>query len=216
MIYLDLDNTLAYTCAASFHTKKSKTKILAVGGEIYQTELREFTHGFLYQCRRLGPTKLLTSATRDYALEHNLHLNLGFDPKEIIAREDYQYETYVAYGKQTCLCQTNKDPYGLLIDNLPPTTLQSQLKQKFLGIQPIQYIQIREYNGGEDPVDFQEETKKLIQTIKTHTQQHKPQHERPNRTKISENPRHPSPMRRTQPTGDPNSQSPPSLDYPKT
>jgi len=167
MIFLDLDDTLVHTVDFPPQNKENVFRIV-LEEETYYSKKRECTEGFLCACRQIAKTYLLTNATRAYALSHNKTLQLGFEPSEIFAREDYLYESRVAYGTQTLLTCTKKFPEAILIDNLPATDPLAKAKQRFLGIPETQYLQIREFRGLKDPPCFQEETKTLLKTLQNH------------------------------------------------
>jgi hypothetical protein len=91
---------------------------------------------------------------------------MGFDPRDIIAREDFLFESPTAYGGTTRTVTAVKTcPHSVLIDNLPPHEESPQLKQLFLGIKEHQYFQIREFYGAPDPECFPEELATLIKTV---------------------------------------------------
>lgn len=96
-------------------------------------------------------------------------MGLGFEDKDIFAREDYLQEISLAYGhKDYSIITTKFDPNGFLIDNLPPSDFRTAGKMKFLGINAQQTATIREYTGGKDPKKFQEqEWPAIIEYIKS-------------------------------------------------
>jgi hypothetical protein len=176
MIFLDLDNTLIHS--VDYPKSPERIPILVEwqesleGFETYYCQKRPFTEAFLKDCRSLAPTKLLTSSVRNYAYAHNKILCLGFSSKDIYAREDFLYQTQLAYGSATTLTQTKISPSAVLIDDLPPSDPYALAKQRFLGIPPSHYFQIREYQGGDDPEIFGNEIKILLENIKSHLQTH--------------------------------------------
>jgi hypothetical protein len=124
--------------------------------ETYHCTKRPMADVMLEDCRRAGKTKMLTSATRQYALAANGAMELGFDPQDIVAREDIGTETTIAYGDDFLLHKQQTDPQASLIDNMRPTSKWAKIKRTFLGIPAKNYIQIREFNG-KDPEKFQSE-----------------------------------------------------------
>jgi len=93
---------------------------------------------------------------------------LGFNPDQIIAREDYISRTQLAYGSVYGASKENTDPSAFLIDNLHPDEDAPKLKKQFLGIEDHQYIQIREFNG-KDPEVFTKELKDILLGLESHS-----------------------------------------------
>ncbi len=172
-IYFDLDETLIH--AQNVHSDSEvldqRQRItLSDGGssEHYDSLLRPHAKHMLSFCRELGEVKLLTTANRQYALEHNETFKLGFNPDQVIAREDYISRTQLAYGSVYGASKENTDPSAFLIDNLHPDEDAPRLKKQFLGIQDHQYIQIREFNG-KDPEVFTKELKDILLGLERHS-----------------------------------------------
>lgn len=168
MIFLDLDNTLVHSVDYPQHGEDIVP--IALSEWTYYCKRRKFPLDFLAACRNIATTSLLTNATREYALAHNKALDLGFSDSEIFAREDYLYQSPVAYGTQTFLAAIEKFPTAILIDNLPSSDPLAKSKQRFLGIPEAQYLQIREYHGRDDPPAFEEEILTLLETLHLHFQ----------------------------------------------
>lgn len=173
-IYLDLDETLVHAKNVSGNlgvlqerVRITLTEPKGEREEHYDTLLRPHAQQMLEFCRGIGDVKLLTTANRQYALKHNDAFNLGFNPDQIIAREDYILRTRLAYGSVYDTLKDNSDPSAFLIDNLPPSDDSPKLKIKFLGIKEDQYIQIREFSG-KDPDFFAQELKEIFNKLENH------------------------------------------------
>lgn len=176
-IYIDLDETLIHAIYAQSGNPGKRTPIRlleddGLDSEIFYSLLRPKAKELLSFCREASEVKMLTTATKDYALKHNEVFSLGFKKHEIIAREDYLYQSMLAYGTVTELLKTRVDPNSLLIDNLPRLAEAAMLKQQYLGIKPHQYIQIREFSG-KDPQNFNQELIELQNQIKETITKHK-------------------------------------------
>jgi hypothetical protein len=168
MIFLDLDNTLIHSLAFDPKGTMGPRTRVPVGEETFHTQLRGFALSFLKSCRTLAPTKLLTSATRSYALNHNETFTLGFRPEDIYAREDYLANYYGEHAGPVKPCPLLPSHIPkFLVDDLPPENAQAQLKQAFLGICPKSHLKIRPYWGGRDPEAFTEEVQTLLSTLAT-------------------------------------------------
>jgi hypothetical protein len=173
-IYFDLDETLIH--AQHVHSDsdilEQRTRItlqhpIADRTESYDSILRPHANTMLEFCRELGEVKLLTTANRQYALEHNNAFNLGFNPEQIIAREDYLSKTQLAYGSIYQVAKENTDASAFLIDNLHPDEDAPRLKRQYLGIKEDQYIQIREFSG-KDPEIFSQELQSIFGKLEKH------------------------------------------------
>jgi hypothetical protein len=178
-IYIDLDETLIHAIYAHSGNpgKRRPIEIKNSTGEreeLYYSILRPKATELLSFCRTLGNVKMLTTATRDYALEHNSIFNLGFEATHIIAREDYLVSTVSAYDTRTGPVKTATDPHSVLIDNLPRLAELAITKQQYLGIKPNRYIQIREFSG-KDPEVFTKELDSIFQLLKS-LKKETPQH----------------------------------------
>lgn len=161
-IFLDLDETLVNFI--NYQTSSKRTKI-ELGGDKYYGLERPLAKKMISDCRSFCPTKILTVATRDYALKVNEVFDFGFSPDEIFSREDLDrciikdYEFKIStHGKK-----------NVLIDNAPNTFTYSKIKMKSLDIPENSYFQIREFNG-KDPDKFTIEWNELFQKIKSHLQ----------------------------------------------
>lgn len=177
-IYVDLDETLIHAIPGYSGNPGKRTPIKIPNidckensYELYYSLLRPNAHRLLNFCRYLTNVKMLTTATRDYALLHNEAFSLGFSESDVIAREDYLIKTTLAYGSSIETIAAQTDPKSLLIDNLPPNADAAKLKQQFLGIREENYVQIRDFNG-KDPEIFENELGeiflKLQNTLKSH------------------------------------------------
>ena len=171
-IFLDLDETLIHSIPGRPGMGMGRRASVAVGfkdngkPDTYHTELRNCAHTLLLRCRAAGPTRMLTTATREYALAMNSTFSLGFAPEEIIAREDYLEEIPAPYGGYDTLVKSLKFcPDSILIDNLAPTEAHAKRKMLFLGIGEDKYIQIREYIGGRDADKFQGELTAIFRRL---------------------------------------------------
>lgn len=99
---------------------------------------------FLAALRQLGPVKLLTDATREYAEKMNAVFEFGFDPSTIIAREQLD-----AAGE---LGQAHRpvDPAGILIENEDPYgeyRVARRHKAWYLGIYRERLVFVPRYSG---------------------------------------------------------------------
>lgn len=166
-IYIDLDDTLIHSING-FGRNPGKRKVIRVGeeDEVYHSILRPEAGRLLSGLRTIGAVRMLTTATREYAIAHNKTFTLGFQECEIISRHDYICTIKLAYGSEWVPSRRNMDPGGILIDNLPINTESSRNKVAYLGIQPDRYFQIREFNG-KDPADFSSEVDLILEQAKT-------------------------------------------------
>ena len=93
---------------------------------------------------------MLTTATRDYAEQHNKTFDLGFSPAEIISMRDYIIRVPLAYGGSVWdVIEKGRNPAAVLIDNLPPDDEYPRIKMAYLGINSSRYIQIEDFYGEE-------------------------------------------------------------------
>jgi hypothetical protein len=171
-IYFDLDETLihAQNVHPSSEILDQRQRITLTDGdrsEHYDSMLRPHAYQMLAFCREIGDVKLLTTANREYALEHNNTFELGFDNDQIIAREDYVSRTQLAYGSVYGTSKQNTDPSAFLIDNLHPNEEAPKLKMQYLGIKEDQYIHIREFSG-KDPDIFGQELEGIFNRLENH------------------------------------------------
>lgn len=169
-IYIDLDETLIHAKYATSGNSGKRSRIRipdqdGTGYELYYSLLRPKAPELLGACRALSDVKMLTTATRDYAQMHNETFNLGFNENDIIAREDYLVNTTVAFGLATEPAKYQTDPQSVLIDNLPRLATAAMLKQQYLGLNPSNYIQIREFDG-KDPEIFASELNEILEKVK--------------------------------------------------
>lgn len=153
-IFFDLDETLIH----SNDIASSHSVAIVVRDFIFHVNLRPLCRKMLADTRALVPVRLITSAIRDYALQINDTLQLGFKEDEILAREDYAY-----YGKDH---PRTFYPQGILIDNYPITNEWSITKISYLGIPDCRYIQISDYLGWNPEPKFDLEWDLIFQKIK--------------------------------------------------
>lgn len=140
-IFVDLDNTLI-KADYYFVTLLKNYSIIALKGihgeEKYQGQLRVGAKELLQQLHNIAPTFLLTAAAGDYARAWNKVFDLGFKDSDIYSRDDTLSGGSLYKPKGNCY----------LIDDLPEDNHKSQVKIKFLStIGPVNYIQIKSYNG---------------------------------------------------------------------
>jgi hypothetical protein len=167
-IFVDLDETLISSIYGKGRNpgKRKVIDLTADDGqrEPYHSFLRPSAHKLLERLRAYGNVRILTTATRDYALAHNEAFQLGFTPEEIIAREDYTIEIRGAYGSnETHLINEGQFPGALLIDDLTPEDRPLQLKLRWLGPGAL-HVPIQAFNGKDHP-NFEIKLEKLWGTI---------------------------------------------------
>jgi len=172
MIYLDLDETLIHSLPGQPGLESGKRTEVTVGikengkPDTYHTQKRQHADLIITRCKELAPVAMLTTATKAYAIEMDRIFNLGFG-QNIIANEDYLMDVQIAYGWDTLVTAVNIDKAGILIDNNPVTAKHAMLKIKALGIPKEHYYQIREYEGGKDPIKFETELEAMFMDIQT-------------------------------------------------
>jgi hypothetical protein len=156
-IFVDLDETLIHSY--DIHEIPSVDAVnVDVHGQFFKTRLRPGAKDFLAQLREIGEVRMLTVATRDYALKMNETFGLGFLAGDIWSREHLQ-------GGYTIDLEPADNVY--LFDNL-------QLKQNRLKVNLLRgaaknktpsYIQVKEYIGTDHfPLD-EEEIARLIKKL---------------------------------------------------
>lgn len=89
-IFVDLDNTLI-SAEPLFGGIPKRAKLISLDTEKYWARLRPGALNFLDTLRKIGPTYMLTAATKDYALAWNKEFNLGFSEQDVYSREDLEY-----------------------------------------------------------------------------------------------------------------------------
>lgn len=166
-IYLDLDDTLIHSVYGVGRNPGKRTVINLSNEDIYHTLLRPLAPDILAGLRNIGPVKMLTTAVKEYALAQSRAFSLGFNPQDIISREDYISVINDMFGEKWVPLQSRTDPNSILIDNLPPSTESSRIKIQFLGIKSSSYFQIREFYGKE-PACFQQEVEDLLAKVSQH------------------------------------------------
>jgi len=181
-IYLDLDETLIHAVPGRPGMGLGSRVVVNAGlktngrNDTYHTALRDSAHTLIQRCRAAAPTKILTTAAREYAIAQNQTFSFGFSEDDIIAREDFLEPTSTAYGGEDLLVKKVRQcPNALLIDNLPAHEPSAKRKMLFLGINPDRYIQIREFIGCKDPDKFRGELLGIFQRIERETTPKKPQ-----------------------------------------
>lgn len=158
-IFHDLDDALCNFIASPSH---KRNKIVLSDGDKYYGYVRPMAHQMLKDLREIAPVKMLTTATREYALKVNEIYKFGFAPEDIFAYDDCWTEEQIGYGKDYFAIQQNIAPNSVLIDNLPVTDPWPRRKMHVLGIKEDRYIQIREFNG-KDPDKFVDEWAAIVE-----------------------------------------------------
>lgn len=168
-IYLDLDETLIHSIwgGQSRNPNRNRIKVDLGDGDIYYTFKRPSADRIIQECRNIAPTTILTAGTRDYALKIN-SIMFDFPESNIIGREDFTFETYVGYGKETLSYGIKTNPETtILIDNESPSYKWSLLKMESLGISKDNYFRIRSFIGRKDPERFEGELEELFNKLKS-------------------------------------------------
>lgn len=169
-IYWDIDETLIHT---SMRPPNQEHIILDLDdGGLYYTIVRPCSKDLIQFSRDLvgeDRVHILTTATRDYALEVNRLAGWGFKPDDIFARED-QAKHRRGFSTAYSGYYTEVDPHiyahkdNVLIDNLPRR--ENQTKINFIGIgktEDTNYFKIRDYYGVNFPDDtFEEDVKNFL------------------------------------------------------
>jgi hypothetical protein len=169
-IYLDLDDCLikAHPLYGGRGVGRH-AKIIRLDGENYSSRIRKDAARILQECRSIAPTRLFTSAVREYAEAHNKTFELGFLSEEMICREDYMCTVSLPYGGVDYVpLKTGESPKSILVDNNPAGNQHAILKREFLGIPRDNYIVIREFQGFPDPPCFETELATIFQKIRHH------------------------------------------------
>ena len=163
-IFVDLDETLIHSVWGKGRNPGKRT-VIQLGDETYHSFLRPTALWFLEQLRALGSVRMLTSATRSYAIAHNNAFGLGFQPDEITAREDYTVEVQGAYGaKETYLLNEGQFPDAVIIDDLTVEDKPLKLKLRWLG-KGAKHIPIQAFNG-KDHAEFEVKLQKILELLK--------------------------------------------------
>ena len=162
--YIDLDNTLIHA-AWGGNPNKRRAKIDLGPKEVYWSMLRPQSLDFLAFCREIAPTKMLTHAHRDYALEHNKVFGLGFNSNDVIARDDFAHTSSGMFVDITRPLKINVSPGAILVDDKFPKEELAQVKMQYLGIGNDRYVQSRDYRGGKDPENFDKEIEQIKKII---------------------------------------------------
>jgi hypothetical protein len=89
-IFVDLDNTLI-SAEPLFGGLPKNAKLINLTDEKYWARLRPGALNLLDNLRKIGPTYMLTAATKEYALAWNKEFNLGFSVQDVYSREDYSF-----------------------------------------------------------------------------------------------------------------------------
>lgn len=167
-IYVDLDDTLIHSVHGLGRNPGKRTPILIGAEDRYHSFLRPSAIEMLTFFRKRGRTRMLTTATRDYAIAHNDTFQLGFEKEDIVAREDYVTKVRLAYGSEWVPVDRKTDPNALLVDNLPARAENSRIKTAYLGIKEENYIQIRDFDG-KDPDCFRGELLEILAKVEALT-----------------------------------------------
>ena len=156
-IFVDLDETLIHTFDY-YETPNKGAVEVAVGNETFKTSLRPGAHEFLAKLREIGEVRMLTVATYDYAVKMNETFTLGF--ADIWSRELIQG----MWGFDAKPVVADK---VYLFDNLPRR--ENRLKIEFLREVTTDkvpnYIQVKEYRGGQRFAFTKEEIDHLTKTL---------------------------------------------------
>lgn len=181
MIWCDLDNTLIWTweplitsplLSAAFglpiehepprgpgRRKLTRIEVPALGAG-YACR-RKSAVRFLRELRRVERAKMLTSALRCYAVAMNATFGLGFQPDDIVTREDLNVEGPMG-----------SDPQAVLIDNAPPFRgddhhHSARLKKlRYLGTTSKTVVEIP-YFGGEVRDPFENHWRRYVARIRS-------------------------------------------------
>lgn len=158
-IFVDLDETLIHT----FNNWEDKIgrnikSFTLSDGDFYETCERPGALEFLAQLRQIAPVYMLTAATTEYANKINELFSLGFESKDIYAREHVNRN------------EISLPPVDLifLIDNLDKRDNYTKLSflRPISRLKVINYIQCSTFSGGDIlPLD-KETIDNLISRIK--------------------------------------------------
>lgn len=160
MIYVDLDETLVNVMVGYGNISAYRT-IYKSDNARYGGLKRPLADRLLACCRELGPTKMLTMGTRDYALFWNEAFSLGFAESDIVSRYEFieiieMGGWYGGGGHDVRVLSKDNCPNGVLIDNQKPEEEWARAKMMWLGINADRYIKIRSFDG-KDPDKFEAE-----------------------------------------------------------
>lgn len=157
-VFVDLDNTLICADILNYYTpKNAKVLELKDTNEIYYARLRPGAKELLNGLRSKYDVVMVTSAIKEYANGWNKLFELGFNPEQIVAREDLKSEIDTA--------PKSKD-YFVLIDDLPALHGSTALKIRRLTKNDPKFaiINLPGYLGRDDSVR-QHITEKMITEI---------------------------------------------------
>lgn len=177
-IYLDLDETLIHSIPGRPGMGiNRRRKVIPCGikpngkPDTYHADLRDLARELIARCQSLGPTKILTTATREYALAHIKAFSLPFSSEDVIAREDYTYEAKGPWGGYELLVKAvNVDRAAFLLDNTTPETEAGRAKMLFLGIPKENFLVVQEYQGGKESAASTWKLWDLVKIIEDKTQ----------------------------------------------
>lgn len=146
-VFWDIDETLIHTETRPFGEGYGDVEFELDGGTYY-TKIRPCSNDLIKFSRDLVGTEnvyILTTATRDYALEINRIAGWGFKECNIFAREDLHLNRYsIGYGGVATMANTKiSSPKNVLIDNLPPR--ENFNKMCYIGIDCNRYLKIEDY-----------------------------------------------------------------------
>jgi len=151
-IYFDLDETLIYSTESVAGVDNTFPGIemvtLILDHEVYDTFIHPRAQEVIdYANAIVGRDNvfILTTATKDYALQVNEKAGFGIKKENIIARGEWE-------GKRI-----DVDPETVvLVDNLPPKHNTS--KMEFLGIDTSHYIKTRDWYAFPEDEDYMPST----------------------------------------------------------
>ena len=151
-----MDETLLHTIVRRDKGGKGRTWI-KLDGLWHGSQERPCASELIGFCRDLAPTRILTTATADYARFFLNEFNFFFAHEEIITRYEYIIEHQRSGGWMDTRIETEvinhrNEPNAILIDNM--FWSDNTDKMTYLGIDSSRYIKIREYLGGDDPEKF--------------------------------------------------------------
>lgn len=148
--FYDLDESII--SSSTREPKQKHHRFALENGGIYYTIIRPCAKEIINYGRTLfglNNVYILTSATKDYALEINRLGEFGFPDSHVFAREDLAAHYYpTAYGGGSNLPHELASVDNLLVDNLPPR--ENTEKIAFLGIWKTldeNYLKVQDYYG---------------------------------------------------------------------
>lgn len=144
--FIDLDNTLI--CEHPYFYKENSFDFaFGLDDEIFYIKINNSSYPVLNFARNLVGEEnvwMLTTATRDYAIQINKSARFGFPESQIVARDELR-KVVDSVRFDPDFKNPYKDKNNVLIDNLSPR--HNEDKMIFLGIDIDNYLKIDEYNG---------------------------------------------------------------------